>query len=57
MFHPHDSGKYRDLIRQVGNYDNAPTALGYSYLYYVNGLYRSGSVKELLCPLFLSQPV
>ena len=36
-----------DLIRQVGNYDNAPTALGYSYLYYVNGLYRSGSVKVL----------
>ena len=36
-----------DLIHQVGNYDNAPTALGYSYLYYVNGLYRSGSVKVL----------
>lgn len=36
-----------DLIRQVGNYDNAPSALGYSYLYYVNGLYRSGSVKVL----------
>lgn len=36
-----------DLIQQVGNYDNAPTALGYSYLYYVNGLYRSGSVKVL----------
>ncbi len=36
-----------DLIRQVGNYDNAPTSLGYSYLYYVTGLYRSGSVKVL----------
>ncbi len=36
-----------DLIRQVGNYTNFPTALGYSYLYYVNGLYRSGSVKVL----------
>ncbi len=36
-----------DLIRQVGSYDNAPSALGYSYLYYVTGLYRSGSVKVL----------
>ncbi len=36
-----------DLIRQVGNYDNAPTALGYSYLYYVDGLYRSGNIKVL----------
>ena len=36
-----------DLIAQVGSYDNAKEALGYSYLYYVNGLYRSGDVKVL----------
>ena len=36
-----------DLIAQVGNYDNAREALGYSYLYYVEGLYKSGSVKVL----------
>ena len=36
-----------DLIAQIGNYDNAREAIGYSYLYYVNGLYRSGSVKVL----------
>ena len=36
-----------DLIAQIGNYDNARNALGYSYLYYVEGLYRSGSVKVL----------
>ncbi len=36
-----------DLIAQIGNYDNARDALGYSYLYYVDGLYKSGSVKVL----------
>ncbi len=36
-----------DLIAQIGSYDNAKEALGYSYLYYVNGLYRSGDVKVL----------
>ena len=36
-----------DLIAQIGNYDNARNALGYSYLYYVEGLYKSGSVKVL----------
>ncbi len=35
------------LIAQVGNYDGEPTAIGYSYLYYVEGLYKSGSVKVL----------
>ena len=36
-----------DLIAQVGNYDNSLDAIGYSYLYYVDSLYRSGSVKVL----------
>ena len=36
-----------DLIAQVGSYDNAREAIGYSYLYYVNGLYKSGDVKVL----------
>ena len=36
-----------DLIGQIGNYDNARNALGYSYLYYVDGLYKSGSIRVL----------
>ena len=36
-----------DLIAQVGSYDNARSAIGYSYLYYVDALYKSGAVKVL----------
>ncbi len=36
-----------DLIAQVGNYPNSRQAIGYSYLYYVDSLYREGSVKVL----------
>ena len=36
-----------DLIAQIGNYDNARNAIGYSYLYYVEGLYKSGSIRVL----------
>ncbi len=36
-----------DLIAQIGNYDNSREAIGYSYLYYVDSLYRSGSLKVL----------
>ena len=36
-----------DAIRQVGNYDNGPSAIGYSYLYYVNELVESGGIKVL----------
>ena len=36
-----------DLIRQVGSYDNGRGALGYSYLYYVDALYRSGELRVL----------
>ena len=36
-----------DLIAQIGNYDNSVNAIGYSYLYYVESLYRSGSLKVL----------
>ncbi len=36
-----------DLIAQVGNFDGGANAIGYSYLYYVDALYRSGSLKVL----------
>ncbi len=36
-----------ELIGVVGDYDNGPNALGYSYLYYVEGMYKSGDVKVL----------
>ena len=36
-----------DLIEQIGNYDNSLNAIGYSYLYYVNSLYREGQLKIL----------
>ncbi len=36
-----------DLFAQNGSYDNAKEAIGYSYLYYVDGLYKSGDVKVL----------
>ena len=36
-----------DLIAQVGSYDGGRSAIGYSYLYYVDALYRSGSLKVL----------
>ena len=36
-----------DLVAQIGNYDNSLNAIGYSYLYYVDSLYRSGSLKVL----------
>ncbi len=36
-----------DLIRQIGDFENGPLSLGYSYLYYVEGMYKSGEVKVL----------
>lgn len=36
-----------DLIAVVGDYENGPQSLGYSYLYYVEGMYKSGEVKVL----------
>ena len=36
-----------DLIAQIGSYDNSVNAIGYSYLYYVDSLYKSGSLKVL----------
>ena len=36
-----------DLIAQVGNFNGANNAIGYSYLYYVDALYKSGSLKVL----------
>ena len=36
-----------DLIAQVGNFSGGINALGYSYLYYVDALYKEGSLKVL----------
>lgn len=36
-----------ELVEQVGNYHNGKQAIGYSYLYYVMGLFKSGNVKVL----------
>ena len=36
-----------DLIQQVGNFEGGASAIGYSYLYYVDALYKSGSLKVL----------
>lgn len=35
------------LIAAVGDYVNGPQSLGYSYLYYVEGMYKSGEIKVL----------
>ncbi len=40
-------GGMSDLVKRVGNYDNSEGAIGYSYLYYVDELYKSGDVKVL----------
>ena len=36
-----------EAVAQIGNYDNGPGAIGYSYLYYVNTLVESGGIKVL----------
>lgn len=36
-----------DLVQQVGDYDNGQNSIGYSYLYYVDVLYKSGEIKTL----------
>ncbi len=36
-----------DLVRQIGDFENGPQALGYSYLYYVDTMYKSGEIKVL----------
>ncbi len=36
-----------DLVRQIGNYDNGGNSIGYSYLYYIENLYKSGELKVL----------
>ena len=35
------------IIYAVGDYENDPQSLGYSYLYCVEGMYKSGEVKVL----------
>lgn len=41
------SGGMGDLVSAIGDYDNGRASLGYSYLYYVDVLYKSGTVKVL----------
>jgi len=41
------AGGMSDLVKRIGNYDNSEGALGYSYLYYVDELYKSGDIKVL----------
>lgn len=36
-----------DIVAQIGNYDNGCNAIGYSYLYYLDALYREGSLRVL----------
>ncbi len=36
-----------DLIAQIGNFEGSRSAIGYSYLYYVDALYKSGDLKVL----------
>lgn len=36
-----------DLVAQIGNYNNGKDAIGYSYLYYVDQLYKSGDFRIL----------
>lgn len=36
-----------EAVAQIGNYDNGPGAIGYSYLYYVNTLVESAGIKVL----------
>ena len=36
-----------EAVAQIGNYDNGPGAIGYSYLYYVNTLVENSGIKVL----------
>lgn len=36
-----------DIVAQIGNYNNGYDAIGYSYLYYVNELFKDGSLRVL----------
>ncbi len=36
-----------DLVAQIGNYSNSRQAIGYSYLYYVDSLYKEGAIRVL----------
>lgn len=40
-------GEMGEIIDAVAEYDNAQTALGYSYFYYVNTMYKRDSVKMI----------
>ena len=36
-----------ELVAQIGDYDNGENSIGYSYLYYLENLYKSDQVKVL----------
>lgn len=40
-------GEMGDLIDAVAEYDNAKNAIGYSYFYYVNTMYKKDTIKML----------
>jgi phosphate transport system substrate-binding protein len=35
------------LVRQVSEYQNGPSSIGYTYNYYINNLYRSNDIKVI----------
>jgi phosphate transport system substrate-binding protein len=40
-------GEMGELINAVAEYDNAENAIGYSYFYYVNTMYKRDTIKML----------
>ena len=40
-------GEMGELIDAVAEYDNAENAIGYSYFYYVNTMYKRDTIKML----------
>ena len=36
-----------DLVRRVGDYENSQSSLGYTYLYYINELYKGEPIKVI----------
>ena len=40
-------GSMEGLVRRVGNYENSEASLGYTYLYYIDTLYKDSGIKTL----------
>ena len=41
------TGDMEGLVRQVGDYENGPCSLGYTYKFYIDTLYKSDAIKVL----------